>query len=150
MGNPTAGDATHEDRAGYVSMAAASDLFEIQSSQLALARAQNQDVRQFAQMLITHHTQTTEALKAAAAASGVSAPGPILLPMQRQMLDELRGASAASFDQVYMRQQVPAHQMALTLHQNYAARGDAMPLRAAATAAVPVVRQHLIRAQQLD
>jgi putative membrane protein len=150
MGSPMAGDLTPEDRAGYVAMAGASDLFEIQSSQMAVSRAQSQEVRQFAQMLITHHTQTTAALTAAAAASGMAPPTPMLMPMQRKMLDELQGTPAGSFDRVYMRQQVPAHQMALALHQNYAARGDAVPLRTAATAAVPVVQQHLTRAQQLD
>src|SRR3712207_8417473 len=53
------GEMTPTERGAYVRMAAASDLFEIQSSQLALQNAQRPEVRQFAQMLITHHTQTT-------------------------------------------------------------------------------------------
>jgi putative membrane protein len=101
-------------------------------------------------MLITHHTQTTAALTAAAAASGLNQPAPVLMPMQRQMIDALQGASVGSFDQLYFRQQVPAHEMALALHQNYASNGDAAPLRAAATSAVPVVQQHLTQARKLD
>lgn len=144
------GDMTPEDRAGYTAMAGASDLFEIQSSQVALSRSQNAQVRQFAQMLITHHTQTTAALTAAAAASGMTPPAPMLMPMQQRMMQELQGAPAGSFDRVYLRQQVPAHEMALALHQNYAARGDATPLRGAAAAAVPIVQQHLAQARQMD
>jgi hypothetical protein len=34
--------------------------------------------------------------------------------------------------------------------ENYAARGDAAQLRTAAASAVPIVQQHLTRAQQLD
>jgi putative membrane protein len=144
-----AASATPLDRNGYVQMAAASDLFEIQSSQLAATRAQRSEVREFAQMLVTHHTQTTAQLTAAAQASG-GMPQPTLTPMQATMMQELQQAPADGFDQVYMRQQVPAHEMALALHRNYAARGDTAALRTVAGAAVPVVQQHLTRAQQLD
>ncbi|WP_240782087.1 DUF4142 domain-containing protein [Qipengyuania sediminis] len=144
------GDMTPEDRAGYVAMAGASDLFEIESSRLAATRAQSADVRAFAQMLITHHTQTTAATMAAARASGMSPPAPVLMPMQREMMEQLQSAPAGSFDEVYMRQQVSAHEMALALHRNYAARGDTAALRATAATAVPIVQEHLDRARQLD
>lgn len=143
-----AGDMTPTQRGAYVEMAAASDLFEIQSSQLALSRAQRPEVRQFAQMLIDHHRQTTAQLTAAATAAGTP-PTPDLMPMQQQMMDELRGASGAGFDAVYLRQQVPAHEMALALHENYARNGDTAALRGTAAAAVPIIRQHLDRARQL-
>jgi putative membrane protein len=144
------GDMTPEDRAGYVTMAGASDLFEIESSRLALTKAQRPEVRQFAQMMIDHHTQTTAALTQAAQASGMTPPPPALMPMQQQMMQELQAASNATFDQVYTRQQVPAHEMALALHQNYAQSGDTPALRTAATAAVPIVQQHLTQARELD
>jgi putative membrane protein len=150
MAGPGSADMTPNDRVNYVAMAGASDLFEIQSSQIALSKAQRSETRQFAQMLITHHTQTTAALTAAAAASGMNPPPPMLMPMQRQMIDALQGAPAGSFDQLYIHQQVPAHEMALALHQNYAASGDAAPLRAAAASAVPIVQQHLAQARQMD
>jgi putative membrane protein len=142
------GDMTPNQRGAYVEMAAASDLFEIQSSQLAQAQAQRPEVREFAQMLVQHHQQTTAQLTAAATAAGTP-PTPDLMPMQQQMMDELRGASGANFDEVYLRQQVPAHEMALALHGNYARNGDTPALRAVASAAVPIVQQHLDRARQL-
>jgi len=142
-------DMTPENRAGYVQMAAASDMFEIQSSQIALTRAQHPAVRQFAQMMIDHHSQTTRQLMAAAQASGV-APTPSLMPMQAQMIANLQQPSGASFDRMYMMQQVQAHQMALALHSNYARDGDTPALRATASAAVPIITQHLARARQID
>ena len=147
---PMTGDMTPENRMGYVTMAGASDLFEIQSSQLAVSKAQRPEVRQFAQMLIDHHMQTTATLTAAARASGFTPPPPMLLPMQQRMIDELNRTSAGSFDQVYLRQQVPAHEMALALHRNYAADGDTPALRTAANSAVPIVQQHLDRARQFN
>ncbi|HEX8444270.1 MAG TPA: DUF4142 domain-containing protein [Allosphingosinicella sp.] len=144
-----AGDLTPEDRMNYVRLAGASDLFEIQSSQLALSRGQRAETRQYAQMLVTHHTQTTQATMAAARAAGMNPPPPMLLPMQQQMLDQLRRASVANFDRVYMTQQIPAHEMALTLHNNYAANGDTPSLRATAATALPLVRQHLDEARRM-
>lgn len=143
------GDMTPSQRGAYVEMAAASDLFEIQSSQLAVQRATRPEVKEFARMLIQHHQQTTAQLTAAATAAGTP-PTPDLMPMQAQMMSELRNASGGDFDGVYMRQQVPAHEMALALHSNYASSGDTEALRAVASAAVPIVQQHLDRARQLQ
>lgn len=147
---PAAGDATPEDRGAYVTMAAASDLYEIQSSQLALSKAQRPEVRQFAQMLVTHHTQTTQQVTAAATAAGLTPPPPQLMPMHAQMIAALEAASGASFDSAYLSQQVPAHEQALALHSNYARNGDAPALTAAAAAAVPIVQSHLDQARQLN
>jgi putative membrane protein len=143
-------DMTPEDRMGYVTLAAASDMFEIQSSQMALTKAQNPAIRDFAQMMVTHHTQTSQQLMAAAQAAGMSPPPPMLPAPVQRMLSELQQASGAKFDRVYMRQQVLAHQMALALHRNYAASGDTPALRQVAAAATPIVEQHLVRARQLD
>jgi putative membrane protein len=133
----------------YARMAAASDLFEIQSSQIALQVSQNPETRRFAQMLIDHHTRTTQTLMAAAASARMTMPPPMLDTRKQQMIEELRRTPAAQFDMVYLMQQVPAHQEALALHSTFAARGDNGALRAAATAAVPLVQQHLTEAQAM-
>ncbi|HEX8126450.1 MAG TPA: DUF4142 domain-containing protein [Allosphingosinicella sp.] len=143
-----AGDMTPNRRDAYVQMAAASDLFEIQSSQIATSKAQSPEVRAFAQMLIEHHTATTQQLTAAATAAG-TAPNPMLMPMQAEMISRLQAASGAEFDRLFIRQQIPAHEMALALHQNYARNGDTPGLQAVAASAVPIVRQHLERARTL-
>ena len=144
-------DMTPKDRQGYVALAAASDLFEVQSSQLALSRANSPAVRDFAQMLVTHHTQTTQQLRAAATAAGMIRTHDWMLPPHMQaMMDELQKAPSAEFDRIYVRQQIPAHQMAIALHRNYADRGDTPALRAVAMATVPIVQQHLARAEELD
>jgi putative membrane protein len=143
------GDMTPSARDSYVGMAAAGDLFEIQSSQLARSRAQSPAIRDFAQMMIDHHTQTTAQLAAAARAAGVTPPPPALLPAQARMMGDLEAASAADFDRVYMGQQVQAHEAALALHGHYARNGDTAALRTVANATTPVIQLHLDRARQL-
>ncbi len=66
-----AADMTPENRTAYVEMAASSDMYEIQSSQMAASRAQNPAMRNFAQMMITDHTNTSQQLMAAASAAGL-------------------------------------------------------------------------------
>lgn len=143
-------DMTPENASAYVMMAGASDLFEIQSSQMALTRAQRPEVRQFAQMMVQHHTQTTQQVMAAARAAGMNPPPPQLMPMQADMIARLRNASGAGFDTLYLQQQVPAHEMALALHGNYANDGDMPALRTAASGAVPIVQSHLDQARRLS
>jgi putative membrane protein len=133
----------------YARMAAASDLYEIQSSQIALQVSQNPEVRGFAQMLIDHHTHTTATLMAASRAAGMTPPPPMLDARKAQMIQQLRASSGAQFDMAYVMQQVPAHQEALALHSDYAQRGDSPQLRGAAASAVPIVQQHLAQAQGL-
>lgn len=134
---------------GYLQMAASSDMFEMESSRLALQNSGNQAVRGFAQMMINDHSRTTAELTSAAQQIGIQPPPPQLLPHHAEMLDRLRAAPPGEFDRVYKREQVMAHEEALMLHRNFADRGDAAALRAVAARAVPIVDMHYRQAQQL-
>ncbi len=68
----------------------------------------------------------------------------------RQMVTALLSAPAAEFDRTYLSQQVPAHRQALQVVTGYARSGDEAAIRAAAAAAVPVVADHLRRAEALQ
>jgi putative membrane protein len=136
---------------GYMAMAASSDQFEIQSSQLALQASQNPAVQSFARLLIAHHQATSANLMQAAQSAGLTPPPPALLPPEQQFLDQLRAAGTGpAFDQAFKTTQTTSHQMALQLHQNYANGGDVPALRQVAGTAVPIVQQHLNQAQTLN
>ena len=143
---PLAMDLTPEAGPAYVAMAASSDMYEIESSRLALQRSQLPAHRSFAQMMIRDHSNTTAQLTAAARAVGLVPPAG-MLPMHAQLLSQL--AASSNFDATYHQQQLSAHQMALNLHANYAARGDRQPLRAVAATATPGVRMHLEHLRRL-
>lgn len=142
-------DMTPETGEAYVALAASSDLYEIESSRLALTRTQDAALRPFAQMMIDHHTQTTQQLTAAAQSAGIRA-APKLLAMHAQMFAQLRAASDTDFDRLYRTQQLRAHEMAVELHGNFAAQGDVPALRTVAAAAVPIVTQHLAQVRQMQ
>jgi putative membrane protein len=134
----------------YVTAAGKSDLFEIDSSRIAVRKTKNPQVRQFAQMLIDHHQKTTAATVSAARTARVPAPPPRLDPGAATSIRELERASAADFDRLYLGQQVPAHQAALDLHTAYSQGGDKAELKASAASAVPIVQSHLDTAQRLS
>lgn len=134
----------------YVMAAGKSDLYEINSSQVALQKSQSPAVRKFADMLIKHHQQTTAATLKAANQAGLNPAPPALDAATTASISELQSAPAADFDRLYIAQQIPAHQAALNLHGSYAAGGDQAPLRASAKSAVPIIQQHLDAAMKLQ
>src|SRR5688500_6306596 len=62
------------DPALFVTMAGVSNLFEIQSSEVALERSENSDVQAFAQRMIDDHTAATERLQQVATEQGLEVP----------------------------------------------------------------------------
>lgn len=134
----------------YVPAAAVSDMYEIESSRLAVQQAQNEAVKTFARTMIDHHTKTTAELKQALTTAGVQVTPPTAMDERRQgLLDNLRQAPAGGFDGVYRAQQIAAHEEALTLHRTYAENGENPALRAVAAKTVPIVEGHLQQARAL-
>ena len=129
----------------YIRLAADSDMYEIKSSELALKKSKNPEVRAFAQQMIDDHTKTTDALMAAIANSGGHLPKP---PMKLSsetgtMLAQLQAASTPTFDATYLNQQTKAHRMAWSVHKGYADNGADPALKQVAMTAVPIVESHL-------
>lgn len=133
-------DPTPDRAPAFVALAASTDLYEIESSRLALQRSQAPMVRMHAEMMIRDHTNTSNQLRSVAASAGLSVPTQ-MLPMHLSMLDAL--SRSGDFTLAYRQQQTTSHQRALALMENFARRGDVPQLRGLAAATVPVVRGHL-------
>jgi putative membrane protein len=135
----------------FLQMAASSNLWEIQSSEIAHPRAQAPSVHSFATMITTDHQMLGQQMMAAAQAAGLPPPPQAMMPEEQAMLAQLQAAgSGPPFDRVYRDLQVAAHQKAIGLFQNYAASGDNPTLRATAAQALPKLQQHLVMAQSLQ
>ena len=132
----------------FINQAAQSDLTEIQTSQLALEKSQNKSVRNFAQLMIKHHTASSEKLAAIAKAKGVTLPTKLDSDNQA-LLDKLQSLSGNSFDQAYMKAQTLAHQKTLAQYQNYLNTGLDNDLRVFANEITPVVAEHLEMAEKM-
>lgn len=135
----------------YVPAAAMGDMYEIQAADIALERGARADVKALAKMIKTDHTAAGSAFKAAAptAAPGVALPTE-LDQRRKGLLDNLRSASAADFDKVYIDQQVAAHQEAVTLHRGFSDNTEAPALAAHARTVLPKIEAHLQKAQEIQ
>jgi putative membrane protein len=126
----------------YVQNAAASDMFEIETSRLALEKAAMPSVKTYAQMMIDEHTKSSTELKAAAGQAGIQAPA--ALPADKQAkVDALRGLSGAEFDRQYLADQRSGHQETLAKVNGYLAAAPAGPLKDHASKLTGVVQKHL-------
>jgi putative membrane protein len=131
--------------ASYVAWAADGDMYEIQSSKLALAKGKSAEVKTMAREMIADHTTTTKTLMTALPKTQPKVPKP---PMKLSadnaaMIAQLRQAPADGFDALYMQQQLTAHQKAWSLHAGYATDGSDPVLKQVATSAVPIIEKHL-------
>jgi putative membrane protein len=131
----------------FVNEAATSDMFEIQSSQLAAQRTQD-DVKSFADKMVTDHTKTTSELKGLASQQNISLPTQ-MTSSQQSMLDKLNGLQGNDFAKQYMDDQVSAHKDAVSLFERYGKGGDNDKLKSWATQTLPILQQHLDMAQNI-
>lgn len=133
--------------AEFVTKAASGNMFEIQSSQLALEKTQNDRVRQFAQKMVQDHTGAGDRLKQAAQGQTV----PTELDQEhKQMMQVLQDASERDFDQRYVLLQSRGHQDTVAMFDRYAQNGDNPQLKQFAQQLLPDLRGHLEQIQQIQ
>lgn len=135
----------------FANAAAASDAFEIATSQLADAQGASAKTKKFAADMIKAHTDSTAKLKAAAGSVAPPiAPDAALTAEQQQTLDSLKGVKGADFDKAYASAQVDAHQKTLDALKAHADNANVpQQLRDFATKLVPTVTAHLNMAKSL-
>ena len=136
----------------YITAAGIGDRFEIESSQLALQRSKDAEIRKFAQRMIKDHGDTTTTLKEIVAiepAKHWQLPA-ALDAKHADTLKQLQAASAADFDKLYVQDQIAGHQEALKLNRDYAAGGDFPGLKAFAAKVASKVQQHLDMIEGID
>lgn len=131
----------------FVTQAAVSDMFEIESSRLAQQKSTKDNVKSFASQMVTDHTKTSNELKSAAA--GVQIPAQID-SSHKSKLDKLRGLNGADFDKQYISDQQSAHKDAVNLFERYAKSGDNAGLKAWAGKTLPALQHHKEMADKLE
>ena len=135
----------------FVTAVGASDLYEIEAGRIAAQKANSEELKSFADMLVADHQKSTADLKTAA---GQSSPpvtvSPALDAEKQGLLDALKNAGAADFDRTFVDQQKQAHQKALDLLRRYQSSGDSQSLKDFAGKASAVVQAHLDRLNGLS
>ena len=134
----------------FVNKVAISDMFEIQSSQLALSKEADADTKPFAEKMVQDHQKTSSELKGLVEGSMVKLTLPTSLDAEHQkMLNELNAKSGKDFDQTYDQIQVKAHREAVALFEAYSKSGEDSELKTWAGKTLPHLKEHLTMAEKL-
>ena len=140
-------EAAIQDRDFYTA-AAESSLAEVALSNVALQKSQNDQVKQFAQQMVTDHTQANQELAQLATSKGITIP--TTLPDKRQRdVTKLNEEGTANFDREYMEQMVEDHEKAVKLFQRQSERGTDADAKAWAAKMLPALQGHLTMARTL-
>jgi putative membrane protein len=134
----------------FVNKVAISDMFEIQSSQLALSKQPDTDTKPFAEKMVQDHQKTSAELKSMVDGGKVKATLPTALDSEHQkLLDDLKAKNGKEFDQTYDQVQVKAHRDAVALFEAYGKSGDNADLKNWASQTLPHLKEHLSMAEKL-
>jgi len=134
----------------FATKAAISGMMEIQSSQLALDRKLDADVKPFAERMVKDHQQISDQLRALVDTGKVKVSLPTGLdPEHQKKLEELKARTGSDFERAYDQMQLAAHDEAVALFGDYAMNGDNPDLKAWAAQTLPHLRDHLAMARKL-
>lgn len=137
------------DKATWVKVVASANLFEIESSKLAVQRSSSEDVKLFAQKMIDDHTKAGEKLAEVLKKQSAALPGEKLAAKHAGALKLLTAADKANFDTVYIMLQNDAHVEAVTTFRTYAAKPDDKGVGQFAKQTLPTLEMHLDHVKQL-
>ena len=129
----------------FARKAAQGGLAEVELGRLASQKAESPDVKQFAQQMVTDHTQANQQLKQAAPSMNV----PDTLDAEHQALkDKLSSLSGKEFDREYMKAQLKDHQEAISLFRSESDNGQGQ-LKSFAATTLPKIEDHARMARDI-
>lgn len=141
------GDA--EDDADFAVEAANGGMMEVQLGTLALTKASDAQVKQFAQMMVDDHTKANNELKALAQQKNISLPTTLDNEHQRKY-DKLNEKSGEDFDKDYIDLMVSDHKEDVKKFEDEGEDGKDAELKSWSAAKVPTLRHHLDEAQRIQ
>lgn len=132
----------------FAKQATYSNLAEIAMGQLALTEAQDESIREFAQMMVTEHTKAQDELRYLAESDELEIPD-TLNTEQQAVYEELEQLEGYAFDSAYISSQVVAHQQAQQIFQKQIDQGENPNILEYTSSILPHINEHLALALQL-
>lgn len=125
----------------WVTTAGMAGLAEVEMGNLALQKAQNADVKAFAQRMVTDHTKSNEELQQLVTAKGLTLPAQ-LDGEHKAGVDHLTGLSGAEFDKAYMQHMVADHDKAVAHFTSGSTNAEDADIKGFAAKSLPVLQEH--------
>ena len=133
----------------FAEEAAIGGLKEVTLGELAQQQAKDEQVVQFGQRMVQDHGQANEKLMAIAEQKGIELSQELPEDAQ-ETYQELQQLSGAEFDQAYMDEMVTDHEEDVELFEKQAESGEDPDLRAFAKETLPILREHLQMAEDIQ
>ncbi len=127
--------------ARFLKNAAIANMFEIESSKLALKKSSDPFVTEFAKEMITDHTGSLEELKGVADKRNFALPQDLPGP-QKRIMEKLESLNGSDFDMAYEKAQKEGHAQASTLFKGEIRHGQDEDAKNYATKTLPTVVMH--------
>jgi putative membrane protein len=121
---------------------------EVAKSKLALEKATQPAIKEFAEHMIKDHTECNNKIAELASKKGIALPT-AMSAIHTMALAKLAKMSSSEFDKTYLMAQMCAHVDALHLFGHESHKGEDMELKALATQALPKLHEHTKMAFEL-
>ena len=131
-----------DDPTNFVLLAGSLDLLQTRTSNQALAKATNPEVRNFAQAVISDHSNVTRQLRGLATKKELRYPTD-LLPKHQLLMERLQEEKTKDFDKTYMEIQEAAHSELEELFEDGSKRHADPDMKAFASQNLPTLRTQL-------
>lgn len=118
---------------------------EVQISRIAVERATNPQVRDFAQMLVNEHEQLNSELSTLAGRKGVTLPA-----HDNDKLSKWTTKKADNFDEDYLEAMIDGHQKSVDRFEKATKRNDDPEVSALASKYLGAIQAHLAKAKELE
>jgi putative membrane protein len=146
-GVPAPGQTNVTDRL-FVRLLAVGGAAEVDAAQLAMQKAHNAAVKEFAQRMADDHGKANSRLSTLAKQANIPLPAE-LDPAQKAMRERLERADRTQFDLLYMQGQLIDHQKTVQLLQWEIGSGENGDIQRFASETLPTVFGHLQMTQDI-
>jgi putative membrane protein len=143
---PTVSSSGSED-IEFVLDAAKGGLAEVELGKLASDRAQNDEVKKFAQRMVDDHAKANEQLKQIAESKSIKLPTEVE-PKDKALMQRLEKLNGAAFDRAYMAAMVNDHVKDVNEFKREANAGRDSQVKSFASSTLPTLEEHLQQAKQ--
>jgi putative membrane protein len=133
----------------FVNKAAIGNVAEVELGRVAVQRAARPSVKSFGERMVTDHGRAGAELATLARGKGMDVSKTLDVSHQA-MRDRLSGLSGADFDRAYMSEMVRDHTEDVALFERAAQTASDADVKAYAARSLPMLREHLALARQVN
>lgn len=133
----------------FMTKAAQGGMAEVELGRMAAGKAQNADVKKFAQKMIEDHSNANTELKSLATKKGVTLPSDVGAEHKATM-EKLKALSGAEFDKAYVAAMVEDHKKTVAEFEKESTGGGEADVKAFAAKALPTLKMHLEMIQAMQ